>query len=139
MSGSKVSQPRPPRRQWPSAEKRRIVELTLRAGTSVGAVARKYGVDPTSLSHWRRLYRAGELAESVASPSRTVGPAADATFVPVHIIPDARKLDAPAHRIAQSCSRGIVQVVLASGATLRVETDTLDPALVCALVAELRR
>ena len=33
----------------------------------------------------------------------------------------------------------VVQLVLACGATLRIETGALDAALVCALVAELQQ
>jgi transposase-like protein len=50
MAATKVLQQHAPRRQWPLAEKRRIVELTLRAGVPVRAIAREQGVRPTSLS-----------------------------------------------------------------------------------------
>jgi hypothetical protein len=36
MAAAKAAKQRAPRRHWPLAEKRRIVELTLRAGVSVG-------------------------------------------------------------------------------------------------------
>ena len=72
MAATRAPKPRAPRRQWPLAEKRRIVELTLRAGVSVRAIAREQGVHPTSLSHWRTLYRAGKLdAQSTSVAGQT--------------------------------------------------------------------
>jgi transposase-like protein len=49
-----ASKLRVPRRHLPLAEKRRIVELTLRAGASVDAIAREHGVRANSLHRWRR-------------------------------------------------------------------------------------
>ena len=130
-----------PRRHWPPAEKRRLVELTLCAGASVGAIALEHGVHPTSLSHWKGLYRAGKLdaqAQSARTP-RVHAPTASATFVPVTIVPAPRRRQPAVLPDAGARGSSVVQLVLASGATLRLETDALDAALVCALVAELRR
>ena len=130
-----------PRRHWPPAEKRRLVELTLRSGVSVGAIAREHGVHPTSLSHWKTLYRTGKLEAQaqLASTPRIDTPAASATFLPVSLVRAVRKPQPATRPTARACGSSVVQLVLASGATLRIETDALDAALVCALVAELRR
>jgi transposase-like protein len=128
-----------PRRQWPPAEKRRIVELTLRAGASVLAIAREHGVNPNNVHRWRRLYGTEELDMQVKSSPRVADSAASATFVPVSVVPAVRSPQPAARPDATAGSSGIVQLVLASGATLRIETTALDTALVCALVAELRR
>jgi hypothetical protein len=40
MAAAKAPKQSAPRRRWPAAEMRRIVELTLRAGASIGAIAR---------------------------------------------------------------------------------------------------
>jgi transposase len=45
------------------AEKRRIVELTLRPGASVARVAQAEGVNSHQVFQWRRAYRAGKLVE----------------------------------------------------------------------------
>jgi transposase len=45
------------------AEKRRIVELTLRPGASVSRVAQAEGVNSHQVFQWRRAYRAGKLVE----------------------------------------------------------------------------
>jgi transposase-like protein len=139
MAATKAPTQRAPRRRWPLAEKRRIVELTLGEGASVLAIAREHGVHPNSLGQWKALYRAGKLDAQVKSAPRVHVPAASATFVPVSVVPAVRRPQPAARADAAACRSGIVQLVLASGATLRIETGALDAALVCALVAELRR
>jgi transposase-like protein len=139
MAATKAPTQRAPRRRWPLAEKRRIVELTLGEGASVLAIAREHGVHPNSLGQWKALYRAGKLDAQVKSAPRVHAPAASATFVPASVVPAVRRPQPAARADAAACRSGIVQLVLASGATLRIETGALDAALVCALVAELRR
>jgi transposase-like protein len=141
MAAAKDAKERAPRRRWPPAEKRRIVELTLRAGASVRAIAGEHGVHPTSLNHWKSLYRAGKLDAQVKSAARVPGPAASATFVPVNVLPAVRRSvsELTTHPDAAASRSSIVQLALASGATLRIETGALDADFVCALVAELRR
>ena len=127
------------RRQWPAAEKRRIVELTLRGGVAVAAIAREHGVHPTSVNHWKALYRAGKLDAQVKSAPRVPDSATSATFVPVNVVPAVRSPELTTQPDAAASRSSIVQLVLASGATLRIETSALDAEFVCALVAELRR
>ena len=132
MALSKSQSQRAPRRRWPLAEKRRIVELTLREDASIRAIAHEYSVHPTSLCHWKSLYRAGKLNASAPRSSRVSG----ATLLPVTIMPAAH---APRGESNSSVrARSIVQIVLPSGATLRIETGVLDPAIVCALITQLR-
>ena len=47
------------RRRWPLAEKLRIVEESSRPGMSVSYVARKHGIAPNQLFHWRKLMSEG--------------------------------------------------------------------------------
>src|ERR1035438_6842489 len=83
MAATAAPKQRAPRRSWPPAEKRRIVELTLREGASLLAIAREHDVHPNSLGQWKALYRAGKLDAPVKPTARVSGPAANATFVPV--------------------------------------------------------
>ena len=49
------------RRRWTPEEKRALLEEAEYPGSSVSAVARKYGVNPNQLFHWRKLMREGAL------------------------------------------------------------------------------
>jgi transposase-like protein len=136
MAATTAPKARAPRRSWPPAEKRRIVELTLRAGASVLAIAREHGVRPNSLHRWRTLYRTGKLDAqvlSVLSAPHVAGPAGSATFVPVGLVSEVRRSQPAARPDAAAGRSGIVQLLFASGATLRIEIDPLDPDLLCAV------
>ena len=135
MAASKASNQHVPRRHLPLSEKRRIVELTLIEGASIRSVAREQGVNRNSLYQWQALYRAGKLKVEPAPRARAVSP--KTPFLPVTIAAAARAPQAASG--AQPSASSIVQLMLASGATLRIETGTLDAGLVRALVAELRQ
>jgi transposase len=139
MAATESPTQRVPRSRWPAAEKRRIVELTQRPGASVPVIAREHNVNPNCLYRWMRLYRARKLdAQGKAAP-RVASLGASARFVPVNVVRAVRSPHPAAQPDAAAARSGIVQLVLASGATLRIETGALDTALVCAIVAELRR
>ena len=130
---------RKPRRRWAPAEKRRLVELTLHAGTSVAAIAREHGVNRTNLRQWQSLYRAGKLDLHGKSASVVAGPTTSSPFVPVNVVRPVRRSPMNARTASQISGGIVIQLVLATGATLRIETGALDAALVCSLVAELQR
>jgi len=130
-------------RRWSRVEKRRIVELTLREGASISEIALAHSIHPTSLSHWRSLYRAGKLTGD--SPRKNArGSATSAKFLPVRIAAEqeqgTRSPRATAYSTASMQMResNTVYISLPSGATLRFETGVLDVALVRALLSELR-
>ena len=134
MPGSKAWGQRGPRRRLPLSEKRRLVELTLRDGASIRSVAREQGVNRNSLYQWQALYRAGKLNAEPAARARAAAPRT--TFLPVTLAAAGRALQPPG---TQSSASSIVQLMLASGATMRIETGPLDAGLIRALVAELRQ
>ena len=135
MEVSKSPHRRGSHRRVPLAEKRRIVELTLRAGVSVLMIAHEQGVSRTSLYQWQALYRAGKLNAEPRARARPV--ASSATFLPVTITAAPHALHSSSG--APSSALSVVQLTLASGAMLRIETGALDAGLICALVAELQR
>jgi transposase len=59
---------RSPRRLRTVAEKRRIVEETLKPGASVAVVARRHEVNANLVFGWRRLYRQGLLEVQALAP-----------------------------------------------------------------------
>jgi transposase len=54
------------RRRWAPEEKRSILEEAELPGNSMSAVARKYGIHPNQLFHWRKLMREGALVAIAA-------------------------------------------------------------------------
>ena len=143
MAATKAPRERAPHRHWSMAEKRRIVELALRPGASLVAIAREHDVNPNNLYRWKRIYRAGQLDapryQPVKSALRVAGSASSAAFVPVNVVRPARRPQVPARPDESASGGSVVQVVFATGATLRLETRALDAAFVCALVAQLQR
>ncbi len=57
------------RRRWRAEEKRAMVEEAEQSGMSLSAVARKYGVNPNQLFHWRKLLNEGALCAVGAEES----------------------------------------------------------------------
>jgi transposase len=65
-----VEQPaQPKRRRYSIVEKRRSVEESFEAKTSVARVARAHGVNANQVFSWRRLYQRGRLGG--AAPAAT--------------------------------------------------------------------
>jgi transposase len=54
------------RRRWTAGEKMAMVRETLEPGVSVSLVARRHGVNPNQLFHWRKLYQTGSLMSVAA-------------------------------------------------------------------------
>ena len=55
--GSKPEAKKAERRKWSAEERQRIVQASLKAGTTVESVARVYGVNPTQIYDWRKQHR----------------------------------------------------------------------------------
>ena len=54
------------RRRRSAEEKREIAEASLQSGVSVPEAAQTYGVHPSQIRRWRRLYRSGLLGNASA-------------------------------------------------------------------------
>ena len=63
QSSSKSEEVKPKRRQWSEEERQRIVQASLKAGTTVKAVARLYGVHASQIYDWRKQHRQRKKAE----------------------------------------------------------------------------
>ncbi len=104
--------PQPSRRRHSIMEKRRIVEATLTAGTSVARVAREHGVNANLVFGWRRLYQRGLLG----------GNAPAATLLPVKLA----EAPVPPEPVRSTVPSGSIQLRLPKG-QLRID-GTVDPA-----------
>jgi transposase len=56
------------------AERRQIVEETMKPGSSVSQVARAHDVNANQVFHWRRQYRAGWFDESTRTTAASLLP-----------------------------------------------------------------
>jgi len=63
------------RRRWSAGEKLSMVRETYEPGMAVSLIARKHGVNPNQVFHWRKLERIGAL--TAVSAGETVVPAAE--------------------------------------------------------------
>ncbi len=139
MAATPAPKQRATRRRLSPAEKRRIVELTLVEGASLPAIAREHGVHPNSLGQWKSRYLAGQLDTPHNPAARVRSTVASAMFVPVSVVAEVRRAQSAASCDSAIARSAVMQLVLASGTTLRIETSALDAAFVCAVVAELQR
>jgi transposase-like protein len=116
-------------------ERRRIVELTFEKGASITQIAREHGMHPTSLSHWRSLYQSGKLSADASS-----APVAQkSAFFPIALTQEnVTNMPPSTATSVQERERNIVQLTLPSGATVRIETTSLDVVLLRALVAQVQ-
>ena len=124
------------RRRWTLEQKLALVEEVSRPGASVAAVADGHGVSRSLLFEWRRQVRAGTMPGVVRAE-------AAATLVPVRIVEDAPRKEAPrpprpsrvpAERAGKSAA--MVEVVLPNGRVLRV-SETIRPGVLGRLAAAL--
>ncbi|MBV8069560.1 MAG: transposase, partial [Acidobacteriaceae bacterium] len=76
--GTEQGERKQPKRS--KAERQRVVEETLKPGTSVSQVARAHGVNANQVFAWRKLYREGRLneeAENALLPVKVAGASLD--------------------------------------------------------------
>jgi transposase len=102
----------------------RVVRETLEPGTVVQAVADRHGISTGQLYTWRKQM----LATAMSG------------FAPVEVVPDAPQLSAPAPSSEPAAveASGTIEIVLPSGASIRV-TVGADVAVLRMVLAELGR
>jgi transposase len=108
------------RRVWPIEQKREIVAESLGPDLTPTEVARKYGISSGLLYNWRRQF----LDEQMALASRSLP-----GFTQVQIEPAQQQ---PQSVLAQSASapyRGMIEIILLDGVTLRVDAAVEEKAL----------
>lgn len=113
------------------AERRQIVEETLKAGASVSQVARAHNVNTNQVFYWRRQYRAGWFDEVAKKAT---------ALVPVKVVrPGGVSLQAMARRakVNESNRRGSIDIDLGH-ARVRIE-GAADPECVRAALEGLGR
>jgi transposase len=113
------------RRVWPIEQKRAIVAESLGPDLTPTEVARKYGISSGLLYNWRRQF----FDEQMALASRSLP---GFTQVQIEPAPPALTPQQPQSVVAQSASghyRGLIEIILLDGVTLRVDAAVEEKAL----------
>jgi len=129
------------RRRWSIEEKREIVAESLGAGVRPSEVIHKHGITSGQLYAWRQqLTRrmdgppahrpAGFARVDVVAGERAV-PAPPVTEMPA----TATNPQAPVPAVATLRSKGLIEIVLPGGTSVRVDAHVDDRALRCVLDA----
>jgi len=111
-----------PRRRWPEATKRKIVEETFAPGSSVAIVARRYELNANVVFAWRRLYRAAEVG--TVRSEKPLGLIPVNVIAPESSVPKTR--GRPRTHAPQSES---IEILLAGGTQLRFSGSLAREAL----------
>jgi transposase-like protein len=122
MDGSAQSSSKPEavnaqRRKWTVAERQRIVQASLKAGTTVENVARVYGVNPSQIHKWRK------------QPRQRMQQSKRSGLLPVQV---AEGVAAGAPEAKQECS----VIMEARGVRVTV-SGCIDAAVICRLLEYL--
>jgi transposase-like protein len=114
QSSSKPETVKAKRRKWSVEERQRIVQASLKAGTTVDTVARVYGVNPSQIYDWRKQHR-----KRIQEGKRSV-------LLPVQV---AEGLAAGASEAKQECS------VVIEARSVRVSVSgCIDAAVICTML-----
>lgn len=108
------------RRNWSAEERLRIVRETLEPGVIVQAVADRHGISTGQLYTWRKQM----LATAMAG------------FAPVEVLPDPPQQALAAPPPAAAETAGSLEIVLPTGASIRV-TGAFDAAMLRMVLSEL--
>jgi len=128
------------RRRWSIEEKREIVAVSLQPGVKPSEIIQRHGITSGQLYAWRQqLTRriGGELAQSAPSFARVAvepGQRNATSTAEVSRAALARR-SAPVSLPAVSRTRGLIEIVLPGGASVRVDAHVDDRALRCVLGA----
>jgi transposase len=107
------------------AERRQIVEETMKPGSSVSQVARAHDVNANQVFHWRRQYRAGWFEEKKST-----------ALLPVRITAAVSRKPRPV-AVAKAVTTGVIDIDLGY-ARVRIE-GRADPDCVRAALEGLVR
>ena len=118
------------------AEKRRIVELTLQPGTSVGKVAQAEGVNSHQVFDWRRAYLKGKL-EPKGQRSAALLPVVLSPTEASAVTVDAAVTEKSSIQPMAGMPGGAMHIELSGRVKIRVESG-VDAALLRAVLESLR-
>jgi transposase len=111
------------RRRWTTEQKQTIAAQSLASGASPTAVARLHGISTVQLYTWRRALKAAQPTAANQAIGR---------FARVEVAPQpVASVEIPAR------PRGLIEIALSDGTTVRVDTG-IDPRALRRVLAVLR-
>lgn len=122
------------RRRWTVEQKQTIAARSLAPGASATEVARQHGIGTGQLYNWRKALLAAQPTAAAPVPGRF----ARVEVAPARTAPRAREsslIPAPPLRPAQPA--GLIEIILPTGTTLRVDAQ-VDPCGLRRVLAALR-
>jgi transposase len=111
------------------AEKRQIVNLTLKPGASVALVARAHGLNANQVFKWRRAFECGELVDCTAACT---------ALLPVTVAASSEAETREPISQQQPATSGSIHIEFPGRATISVECGA-DPALLRSILESLRK
>lgn len=127
VSGSDETSAAAKRRKRSAGEKERIVEASLKPGTSVKAVAEAHGLHPTQLYKWRRLY--GRKLEGRSA----------AALLPVRVAEERIERSRPTRNASKEPEAARSATIHLEFVNTRVRIESADRATVLAILERLAR
>jgi transposase-like protein len=109
-----ASKPKPPRRRWSVAFKKRVAAEAMRAGASTAQIARRYDLTTNLVLNWKKKF------------------GSDAALMPVEVVADGSDL-LPSPRQSPPC----VEIDLPCGAKIRFGA-VVNSAQLAAIIVALR-
>ena len=109
-----ASKPKPPRRRWSDAFKKRVAAEAIQPGVSTAQIARRYDLTANLVLNWKKKFGSG------------------AALVPVEVMADGYDLPASPQQ-----SSPCVEIDLPCGAKVRFGAD-VSSAQLAAVIAALR-
>jgi transposase len=136
------------RREWPAAEKARIIVESLTPGANVSEVARRNGLSPQQLFGWRREARElfvqdRDEARVATSKTRSTAPAfVPPSFVPVVVAasgsaPQPNEADAAPRMASRSGAIGVIEIAI--GRSVVRVSGCVDAETLQAVIEIIRR
>ncbi|HET7879305.1 MAG TPA: transposase [Acetobacteraceae bacterium] len=123
------------RRRWSIEEKREIVAESLGPGVRPSEIFHRHGISSSQLYAWRQQLARRVGGQPTATSFALVDVATDEHGSPVPVAPTVARAKPPAQVPAMARMRGLIEIVLPGGLSVRVDGHVDERALRCVLDA----
>jgi transposase len=121
------------RRRWSIEEKREIVAESLGPGVRPSEIIHRHGISSSQLYAWRQQLARRVGGQPTATSSALVDVATEEHRSPAPVAPTVARAKPPAQVPATARVRGLIEIVLPGGMSVRVDRYVDERALRCVL------